>query len=115
TTVSNTKIYDATTVAATPSVSGLKGNDTVTGLSESYDTKNVGAGKLITLNSGYIVNDGNNGANYTITTIATNTAGAINKASLTIAAVTKTKVYDGTTVAAALPTISGLRGNDTVT
>ena len=60
--VANTKTYDGTTDAgATPTVSGLQGFDSVTGLSESYDTANVGTGKTLTVNSGYVVNDGNGG------------------------------------------------------
>ncbi len=39
----------------------------------------------------------------------------VNQAVLTITAVTNTKVYDGTTTAAAIPIVSGLEGSDTVT
>jgi hypothetical protein len=110
----NTKTYDATTsAAATPTVSGLQGSDTVTGLSEAYDTRHAGTGKALSV-AGYTVNDGNGGGNYAVTTL-TNTAGAINKAPLTLTAVSNTKTYDSTTSASASPTISGLRGSDTVT
>ena len=71
-------------------------------------------GLTLTVSAGYTVNDGNNGGNYTITT-ATNTTGVINKAQLTITAVTNSKPYDGTTSAAATPTTSGLQTGDTVT
>ncbi len=111
----NTKTYDGTTSAATtPTVSGLQGSDTVAGLSETYDTKNVGSGKTLTVAAGYTVSDGNSGANYTVTT-ASSTAGVINQAPLTITAATNTKTYDGTTSAAATPTVTGLVGSDTVT
>ncbi len=115
TALSNTKTYDATTsAAATPTVSGLQGSDTVTGLSETYDTKNVGTGKTLSVAAGYTLSDGNSGANYTVTT-ASSTAGVINKAALTITALANTKTYDATTSAAATPTVSGLLGSDTVT
>ena len=114
TAAANTKTYDGTTsAAATPTTSGLQGGDSVTGLAETYDTKNVGTGKTLSV-SAYTVNDGNNGANYTVST-ATSTAGIISKATLTITAAANTKTYDGTTSAAATPTTSGLQGSDSVT
>ena len=111
----NTKTYDSTTTAAaTPTVAGLVGGDTVTGLSESYATSSAGSSKTLSVNAGYVVNDGNTGGNYTVTTAA-NTTGVINKAALTITASTNTKNFDGTNTAAATPTVSGLKGGDTVT
>jgi uncharacterized protein YfiM (DUF2279 family) len=109
----NTKTYDGTTSAsATPTISGLQGTDSVTGLAETYDTKNAGAGKTLSV-SAYTVNDGNNGGNYTVSTAAS-IAGVINKAALTITAAVNTKTYDGTTSASATPTTSGLQGSDSV-
>src|SRR5262249_7439584 len=109
-----TKTYDATTsAAATPTTSGLQGSDTVSGLAESYDTKNAGSGKTLSVNPGYTVNDGNSGDNYTVTKVDDHT-GVINKAALTLTAQTNTKSYDATTSAAATPTTSGLQGSDTV-
>ena len=67
----------------------------MTGLSETYDNKNAGTGKTLTV-AGYAVNDGNSGGNYTVTT-ATSTAGVITRPALTITAATNTKTYDGTT------------------
>ena len=115
TAATNTKNYDSTTTAAaTPTVSGLVGGDTVTGLGEAYATATAGTGKTLNVKAGYTVNDGNSGGNYTVTTVA-NTTGVINKAALTITAATNTKTYDGTTTAAATPVASGLVGGDTVT
>jgi hypothetical protein len=114
TAAANAKTYDSTTsAAAVPTTSGLQGSDTVTGLAETYDTKNVGTGKTLSV-SAYTVNDGNSGGNYMVNTIAS-TAGVINKATLTINAVANTKTYDSTTSAAAVPTTSGLQGSDSVT
>ncbi len=115
TALANTKTYDATTsAAAAPTVVGLQGSDTVTGLSETYDTKNAGTGKTLSVAAGYTVSDGNSGGNYTVTA-ASSTVGVINKAALTITALANTKTYDSTTSAAATPTVVGLVGSDTVT
>jgi len=114
TAATNTKTYDSTTsAAATPTVSGLQGSDSVTGLAETYANANAGTGKTLGV-SAYTVNDGNSGNNYTVNLVGNNT-GVINQATLTITAATNTKTYDGTTTAAAAPTVSGLQGSDSVT
>jgi len=111
----STKTFDGNTVAAaTPTVTGLVGSDTVTGASEVYDTQNVGTGKTLTVGAGYTINDGNGGNNYTVN-IVNSTNGTITPAILTITATSNTKVYDGNNVATATPTVSGLVGSDTVT
>ena len=102
-----TKVYDGTTTAtgATPTVAGLVGSDSVTGLSESFNNKNVG-GKTLSVNpTGYTVNDGNGGNNYRETLVST--SGTITALPITVTAATWTKVYDGTTSASgATPTIT---------
>ena len=115
TATTNSKVYDATTsAAAVPTVSGLLGTDTATGVKEAYASKDVLGTNGSTLNvTSYTINDGNGGADYTVTTVST--AGTITPAALTLSAVTNTKVYDGTTLAAAAPTVSGLLGTDSVT
>ncbi len=75
TATTNTKTYDATTIAAAkPIVTGLLGSDTVVDLRETYDTANVGTGKTL-LPAGLII-DGNNGSNYVVTFVS-NTTGEI--------------------------------------
>ena len=102
TAATNTKTYNSTTAAAaTPVASGLQSPDTVTGATEVYTTATAGSSKTLSV-TGYTVNDGNGGNNYTITT-ATNTTGVINKATLTLTAVSNTKNYNSTTAAAATP------------
>ncbi len=109
----NTKTYDSTTSAsAIPTVSGLKGNDTVTALAEIYGNKNAGSSKTLSV-SAYSINDGNNGNNYSVTT-ANITTGVIKQATLTLTAQANTKNYDATATAGATPTVSGLFGSDTV-
>ena len=89
----NTKTYDGTvSAAAIPNVAGLQAGDTATGLVQVYGNKNAGTGKTL-LVSGYTVNDGNGGNNYSVSTV-NNTTGVINPAALTVTADTgQTKVY----------------------
>ena len=97
--------YDGTTAAAaTPTITtgSLATGDTAN-FTETYDTQNVGTGK--TLTPAGSVNDGNGGNNYTVTFV-TNTTGVITTRAITVTAATNTKIYDGTTSAAATPTIT---------
>ena len=101
----NSKTYDGTTsAAATPTLTAgsLVGSDTLA-FSESYDSKNVGTGK--TLAAAGSVSDGDGGNDYAVTLLA-NTAGAIAVRAITVTATAYGKVYDGSTSAAALPTIT---------
>ena len=101
----NTKSYDGGTSSATaPTYTGtLATGDTITP-TETYDSKNVGTGKTLTPRA-TIMDSGNNDvtANYAITYV-TNTTGVINQTNLTVTAAANTKLYDGTTSAAATPT-----------
>ena len=114
-----TKVYDGTTSSIpTPTYTGLitVGGDTVTGLTESFSSKNVlGTGASTLVVTGYKVNDGDGGQDYTVTTV--NAIGTITPAPLTITATSETKVYDGTTSSNLTPTFTGLItvGGDTVT
>jgi hypothetical protein len=117
TATANTKVYDGMTSAtATPTVTGLQGSDTVSGLSESYTSANVGTGLMLTVNAGYLINDGNNGGNYTVTTIAS-TSGEIDPAALTLTALPESKVY-GTSLTfgsgSTLFSSSGLQNGETI-
>ena len=115
TAVPDSKTYDGTTSSdETPSVTGLKPGDDVTGKAQAFQSKNVmGVGGSNLVVTDYTVVDGNGGDNYTV---ALHTAtGTISTADLDINAVTDTKVYDGTTSSAGIPTVSGLQGTDTVT
>jgi hypothetical protein len=80
--VTDTRGYDATTAsAAIVNVTGLLGTDTVTGLTQSFDSANAGA-RTLGVNAGYTVNDGNGGGNYSVTFNAA--SGAITPAAATI-------------------------------
>lgn len=113
-----TKTYDGTTSSsATPTVSGLKGSDTVTDMTEVYSNKNAGTGLTMSV-AGYTINDGNSGNNYSVNT-STNTTGVINKASLTMTANDAAKVltdvdptltarYSGFVNGETFPVLSGI-------
>ena len=52
TALTNTRDYDATTgAAAVPTIAGLVGTDTISGLTESYADKNVGTGKTLSVDA----------------------------------------------------------------
>lgn len=93
-----TKTYDATTTApgSAIAVAGtqLFGSDSLTGGSFTFDNKNAGTGKTVTV-AGVTVNDGNSGGNYNIS-YQNNTASSINKATLVLQNSAVNRVYNGT-------------------
>ncbi len=105
TAATNSKTYDGTTSAApTPTItSGTLATGDNASFTESYASKNVGTG--LTLIPAGSVSDGNGGNNYAVT-LVNNTAGAITARAITVTAATNSKPYDGTTSAAAAPTIT---------
>ncbi len=112
TAVASTKVYDGTTSsAAIPTVSpGVASGDTAN-FAQAFDTKNVGTGKTLTASGS--VSDNNGGANYSVTFVP-NTTGQITNKPITVTAVASTKVYDGTTNSAGIPTVSpGVASGDT--
>ena len=67
TAVTHTKSFDGNTSAlAVPTVSGLKGADTVSNLSEVYADANPGNGKTLLVQESYRIEDGRSGANYAV-------------------------------------------------
>jgi hypothetical protein len=68
TATTNTKSFDGNTSAqALPTVSGLKGSDTISNLSQAYADANPGNGKTLLVQSTYRIEDGQGGANYAVT------------------------------------------------
>ncbi len=127
-----TKVYDGTTnvlPVAVPavSISGLLPGSVVTasGSSASYDNKNVGTNKTVTING--LTFGGKDALNYIFPTTVKNYNSSITPLPITntnaiITFAPQTKVYDGTTVVkangvATIPaiTISGLPFGDVVT
>ncbi|WP_443751327.1 YDG domain-containing protein [Asticcacaulis solisilvae] len=113
--VTDSKTYDGgTTSTGTVSVTGLKGSDTIDA-TQSFGSKNVLGTNASTLSvdSNYTVHDGNSGGNYTVDATGT-AAGTIGKATLTLAAVTDSKTYDGGTSSTGTVSVTGLKGSDTI-
>ncbi len=112
TAATNSKLYDGTTSAAalpTITVGTLVTGDTAN-FSEAYASKNAGTG--LTLTPSGSVNDGNNGANYSVT-FANNTAGIIAAIPATVTPYASTKVY-GSTDPIFTGTLSGFIATDYV-
>jgi uncharacterized repeat protein (TIGR02543 family) len=104
TAVSDSKVYDGTTdSSATPAITGTLANSDTAAFIQTFDNKDVGTGK--TLMPSGTVNDGNGGANYSITFVAVNT-GTITAKPIAVTAVSDSKNYDGTTSSGGTPLIS---------
>ena len=117
--VTDTKVYDGTAASPlTPQVVGLQSSpghvDSVTLNGQSFASKNVLGlnGSILNVNSGYVLNDGNGGNNYSVT--LSGAVGQINPASLNLAAVTDTKNYNGTTQSTGVVTVTGLAASDSL-
>ena len=107
------KTYDGTTSAAGSAVaSGLMQGDSVSGGAFAFTNKNAGSGKTVTVD-GVTVSDGNNGGNYKVTYVD-NTTSNIDRAQLTLSAVSDTKSFDSTTSSTGAPQVNGLVANDSV-
>ena len=112
------KVYDgATTATGTLSLSGLIGSETLnTSVASSFDTKDVGTGKTVTVDT-VTLSDGTNGglaSNYSLAAGQTTTANVtegIKGATVSAA----NKVYDGATTATGTLSLSGLIGSETLT
>jgi hypothetical protein len=111
------KVYDGklTTGTDRPLVTGRQRGDSITGLSQSFLDKNVGSGKTVRVNNGFVVNDGNGGNNYDVVLLADNVNGVITPRTLTISTVANSKVYDGSVKAANKPLVTGLASGDRLT
>jgi hypothetical protein len=113
------KVYDGTMAAtiASYALSGVIGTDDVvlTDGTANFIDKNVGTGKLVTATG--LALSGTTTGNYTLASSTTNTMADITAYPLTVTATTYTKPYDGSTSAAASPsiTVGSLQGTDTAT
>ena len=102
TAATGTKVYDGTTSSpAAPTITaGSLASGDMAAFTETFDTRNVAHGKTLTVAGS--VNDGNSGNNYAVTLVS-NTTGSVTVRAITVTAATNTKVFDGTTSAAAMP------------
>ena len=113
------KIYDGTTAAT---ISGITVGNVVAGetISATYSggafaDKNAGAGKAVTVNGlAFTAGAATDAANYALPGAVSSSA-TIQKAALSVTAVTDTKTYDGTVVSTAAPTVVGLVAGDAAT
>ena len=113
--VADSKVYDGKlTSIAKPVVIGRQRGDAIVGLTQSFADKNAGTGKIILVNSGYTIRDGNNGNNYDVVLVNSN-AGVITPKALNISTVANSKVYDGGLTSANKPLVTGLVTGDRVT
>ena len=98
---SDSKFYDGTTQSSlAPKITqgSLWGDDRLTGLAQTYESKNaLGAGQSKLIVSAYTLSDGNNGGNYVLSFLPG--LGTINRASVTPSFTVKSKQYDGNVAA----------------
>lgn len=117
----NSKIYDAST-SATISLAGAQANGLLngnavtivnSGMTGAFTDKNVGTGKTVNL-TGAVVLGGQQAGAYKITSIQSSTTADINARPLEVTATANTKQYDGTTSAAAIPSVTSgaVQGSD---
>src|SRR5206468_2895249 len=116
TAATDSKAYDGTansTGIPTLTTGTLAGGDTAN-FAQNFNSKNAGTSKTLTPTGS--VNDGNGGANYTVTFSSVNT-GTIASRSITVTATTDSKTYDSTTSSAGVPalTTGSLAAGDTAT
>ncbi|MEO9145252.1 MAG: YDG domain-containing protein [Ginsengibacter sp.] len=110
------KTYDGNTNATvTLSNSGIVSGDVVTTAysTATFDNKNVGIGKTVSV-SGITINGGADGGNYTVNATASTTANITGKV-LTVTATGVNKTYDGNTNATVTLSNSGIVSGDVVT
>ena len=116
--VTDTKTYDGTTTSdETPEVVGLLGTDAVTDRDQAFVSEDVmGTDASTLVVTGYTVNDGNGGSNYTVST--NDATGTITQLGITGSFTAANKFWDGTTAATvtsrSLPGVIGLDDVDLV-
>ena len=116
----STKIYNGTTDAEVTATvdTGITGQTlTITGLTGTFDNKNAGTGKRVTIdstNAQITAGEDTNAANYKITYPATGT-GNITAKTLNAVMSAANKVYDGTTTAEVTATVETGIGEETLT
>jgi filamentous hemagglutinin family protein len=117
TTTNVTKTYDRTTTAtgtilATQGTQ-IFGSDSLAGGSFAFTNPNAGVGSKTVTVSGVTVNDGNGGANYTVT-YANNTTSTINPKALGATYSALSKTYNGSLTASVSGGSGDIIGGDTV-
>ncbi len=115
TAATDTKIYDGTTDSkVTPTVGTLAVGDAIaTAPTQAFDNAAVGTTHVLTA-SGLTIKKGSTDVtdNYDISYVTA--TGTINKLAVTVTAAIDTKIYDGTTVSTAVPTVGTLATGDAI-
>jgi hypothetical protein len=109
------KTYDGTTAATgvfAPLANLVAGDDVGVSAQLAFADRNAGENKLVTIGTSTLT--GADAANYELDPVATTGTATINKASLTLNAVTDVRQYDGTTASAGQVQAVGLVNGDTV-
>ncbi len=104
--VNTTKVYDGGVSSnGTPVATGLIGTDTISLLTQTYNSRNVLGtnGSTLTVTPGYTIADGNGGGNYTV--VVNTSPGTITPESITVIGTPVSKLYDGTPRAPGVPTV----------
>ncbi|WP_410220952.1 YDG domain-containing protein [Pedobacter sp.] len=111
----DSRVYNGTTTSSVaPVVSALQTGDAISVQPiQIYNNRNVGSNKTLTP-SGLVINDGNNGANYTVNYV-NNTSGEITKKAINVTAQADSRVYNGTTTSSVAPVVSALQTGDVIT
>ena len=104
--IPDNRVYDGTVISTgAVSVSGLQTGDSLSGLSQVFDSKHAGS-RTLSIAPSYVLNDGNGGLNYSVT--LNSASGSITPAT---AAISAAKTYDGTPdFSASQIQISGIPG-----
>jgi len=110
----DSRVYNGTTSSSVaPVVDALQTGDVVsTSPTQVYNNKNVGTGKTM-IASGLVLNDGNNGNNYSVSYVSNNT-GVITAKAINVTAQTDSRVYNGTTSSSVAPIVDALQTGDVV-
>jgi hypothetical protein len=115
TAVTDSRVYNGTTSSTGVPVKGTlqAGDATLTEPTQVYASRFVGTGKTLRA-SGWVINDGNGGLNYSVT-YTNNLTGVISAKGITGSFTAANKVYDGLTLATVLTrTLTGVIGADIV-
>ena len=114
TAVTDDKVYDGTTSSVgVPVVDPLMaGDELAMNPVQVFDNKNAGSGKTLSA-SGLLIDDGNEGNNYDISYVDV-TTGSINPLGIEVAAVSDSKVYDGSVSSERVPVFDPLMTGDVV-
>ena len=108
--VTDRKIYDGgTSSSGRVEHTELHGGDQISNLSQSFESKNAGDNRTLSVNGGYVIDDGNGGKNYAVTTKTA--TGSISQREISATISATDRVYDGSLDAAVIGAFEQRSGN----